>query len=114
MGVEHPEAALTAPQFNALIHQPIRLRVMAALQSGPMDFTLLRTATGATDGNLGAHLAILEKAGLVTTEKSFIARKPRTRVAQTQAGQAAYANHVAYLRAILEVRGGAAVPDTAG
>ena len=52
-----------------VIHQPIRLRVMAALTacdpSGEgLDFTQLKKLTGATDGNLGAHLDHLARAGL--------------------------------------------------
>jgi hypothetical protein len=42
-----------------VIHQPVRLRVMAALTACDpgdegLDFTQLKKLTGATDGNLGA------------------------------------------------------------
>ena len=62
---------------------------MAALTTGAVAFTLLRDVAETTDGNLGAHLSTLEKAGCVTLEKSFVSRKPRTRAAPTQAGQRA-------------------------
>jgi len=45
------------------IHQPVRLRIMAALTAlrsdhEGLDFTRLKTLTGASDGNLGQTLGI--------------------------------------------------------
>lgn len=91
---------------DEIIHQSTRLRIMAALAVLPrrekLEFTRLRALLATTDGNLGAHLSTLEKAGYVEAEKDFVARKPRTRVAITAAGRAAYAHHVAFLRAVIE------------
>jgi hypothetical protein len=68
-----------------VIHQPIRLRVMPALTAldpsdDGLDFAQLKTLTGATDGNLGAHLDHFARAGYVGVTKSFVARRPRTTV----------------------------------
>lgn len=54
---------MSAP--DEIIHQSHRLRIMAALDVDPdsLDFSRLKSIAGATDGNLGAHLATLEKAG---------------------------------------------------
>jgi len=90
--------------LDELIHQPVRLRIMAALvtnESRRTEFTSLRDLLDLTDGNLGAHLRKLEEAGYVTTEKSFVARKPRTHVEATAAGRQAFADHVAALAEIL-------------
>ncbi len=38
----------------------------------------------------------------MAVEKAFLARKPRTRVAMTPRGRAAFAGHVAYLRGLLD------------
>ena len=89
-----------------VIHQPVRLRVMAALTAlGPdeegLDFTRLKGLTGATDGNLGAHLDQLARAGYVEVTKAFVARRPRTTVKASPRGRAAFANHVAFLKAII-------------
>ena len=89
-----------------VIHQPVRLRVMAALTAlGPgeegLDFSRLKSLTGATDGNLGAHLDHLARAGYVEVAKAFVARRPRTTVKASPAGRAAFAAHVAFLRAII-------------
>ncbi|MGH6972010.1 MAG: transcriptional regulator, partial [Caulobacteraceae bacterium] len=56
----------------------------------------------ATDGNLGAHISTLEKAGYVNVEKDFIDRKPRTRNAATAKGRLAFAGHVAFLRSVID------------
>jgi len=61
-----------------VIHQPVRLRVMAALSADGegLDFTQLKKLTGATDGNLGAHLDHLARAGYVEVTKAFVGRRP--------------------------------------
>lgn len=93
-------------EANDLIHQPLRLRLMATLNAlpprQPIEFTRLRSLLDASDGNLGAHLATLEKAGYISVEKDFVERKPRTRVTLTRAGRQAFEQHVSYLRAILD------------
>lgn len=91
---------------NEIIHQTLRLKIMSALhalpQGEPIEFPRLKSAVEATDGNLGAHLATLENAGYVALEKDFNGKKPRTRITLTRAGRAAFADHVAYLRDILD------------
>ena len=89
-----------------VIHQPVRLRVMAALTAPGvvaegLDFTQLKKLTGATDGNLGAHLDHLARAGYVEVSKAFVGRRPRTTVRTTKEGRAAFARHVAFLREII-------------
>ena len=93
-------------ELDELIHQPLRLKIMAALhaeQGGePLDFARLKAVTQATDGNLGSHLTTLEKAGYVEIAKDFVGKKPRTRVAMTPLGRKAFRAHVAYLREVVE------------
>jgi len=94
---------------NELIHQPTRLKIMATLNAlrggAKLEFTELRKLLEVTDGNLGTHLSTLEKAGYVDIEKSFVAKKPRTRVSLTRAGRRAFEAHVQYLRDILHASG---------
>ena len=92
---------------NDVIHQAMRLRIMAALnalgsRTSSLEFTRLRSLVGATDGNLGAHIETLEKAGYIVVEKRFEDRKPQTRVRMSPAGRRAFAEHVAYLREIID------------
>jgi DNA-binding MarR family transcriptional regulator len=94
---------------DEVIHQPIRLRVMAALtaldaQEEGLDFTRLKGLTGATDGNLGTHIDSLSRAGYVEVSKAFVGRRPRTTVKASPAGRAAFARHVTFLKTIIGER----------
>ena len=66
-----------------------------------LDFSRLKRLTGATDGNLGAHLDHLARAGYVDVTKAFVSRRPRTTVRANARGRAAFAAHVAFLRSII-------------
>ena len=77
--------------IDDVIHGRIRLGAvayLAAVQSAT--FAELRDKVGTTDGNLSAHLRKLEDAKYVQIEKSFVARKPLTRVALTETGRQAW------------------------
>ncbi len=91
---------------DEIIHQSLRLRVMATLNALPvgekMEFTRLRAMLRVTDGNLGAHLSTLQSAGYMEVEKDFVGRKPRTRAMLTSKGRAAFLRHVNYLRTLLD------------
>ncbi len=89
------------------IHQPVRLRIMAALTALParadgIDFSRLKKLTGATDGNLGAHIDTLVRARYVAVAKTFVGRRPRTTVVSTADGRRAFAAHVAFLRSVID------------
>ncbi len=94
------------PELNEIIHQPIRLQIMAALvtldQGDEVDFTYLRDLLKVTDGNLGAHLRKLEEAGYIAVTKSFVSRRPRTTVAITDTGRQVFREHVAALESIIQ------------
>jgi DNA-binding MarR family transcriptional regulator len=94
------------PALNEIIHQPVRLRVMAALVTleagNEVDFTYLRDLLDVTDGNLGAHLRKLEEAGYIAVNKLFIDRKPRTFFSVTAEGRKVFQEHVAALESILK------------
>lgn len=89
-------------QLDEVIHARIRLAAMAILAGvDKAEFTYLRDRTGATDGNLGAHLRKLEEAGYVESEKRFEDRKPVTRYALTAAGREAFRRYVDRLGAMI-------------
>jgi DNA-binding MarR family transcriptional regulator len=93
-------------ELNEIIHQPVRLRIMAALvtlkEGDEVDFTYLRDLLDVTDGNLGAHLRKLEEANYILINKVFVERKPRTYVSATAEGRQVFREHVAALEAILK------------
>jgi DNA-binding MarR family transcriptional regulator len=93
-------------ELDEIIHQPVRLRLMAALvaiKTGESaEFTFLRDMLQVTDGNLGAHLRKLEEAGYIELTKKFVDRKPRTYAAATPTGRKVFRNQVAALEEILK------------
>jgi DNA-binding MarR family transcriptional regulator len=93
-------------QPDQTIHQPVRLKIMAALKALPerekMEFTQMKGLTGATDGNLGAHISTLEQAGYLSVEKDFLGKKPRTRLQLTKNGRRAFDKYVAFLKEIVD------------
>jgi DNA-binding MarR family transcriptional regulator len=92
-------------ELDPLIHQPVRLQIMAAVCNLParhqVDFSFLKAKLALTDGNLGAHLVTLETAGYITLEKAFVARRPKTFISATTTGRRTFTSHVQALRAIL-------------
>ena len=93
-------------ELNAIIHQPVRLRIMSslvALDGGEqVDFTYFRQLLKLTDGNLGSHLGKLEGAGYVEIEKTFVSRKPHSYITVTGKGRDAFDDHITALKAIME------------
>jgi DNA-binding transcriptional ArsR family regulator len=96
-------------QLNPLIHQPTRLRIMAALislnEGEKADFGFLRDLLELTDGNLSVHLQRLEEAGYAEVEKTYVKRRPKTWIWATAEGRIAFAAHVDALEAIVRGAG---------
>lgn len=93
-------------ELDSLIHAPVRLKIMSALNvlpaGEPLEFVRLKKIVQASDGNLGAHIQMLEQAGYIAVQKDFFANRPRTRVQLTARGRRAFADYVSYLSAIIE------------
>lgn len=89
-------------RLDEIIHSRIRLAVMSILATlEDAEFTYLRDRTGATDGNLGAHLRKLEEAGYLAVEKRFEDRKPVSRYRLTRLGRQAFRRYVDRLEAMI-------------
>ncbi len=102
-----------APKFDIsglddVIHGRVRLGIVAYLASAEVaDFTELKDLLEVTQGNLSVHLRKLEEAGYVAIDKSFVGRKPLTRVRLTDAGRAAFSNYLKAMGQLVEQAGGA-------
>ena len=84
--------------IDDVIHGRLRLGVMTYLADAEVaDFTELKNALSATQGNLSIHLRKLEEAGYVAIDKSFLDRKPLTRVRMTAKGRKAFSDYLAAL-----------------
>ena len=88
-------------RIDDVIHGRVRLGIMTYLANAETaDFTELKAALNATQGNLSVHLTKLEEAGYIEIVKSFLGRKPNTSVRLTRAGRKAFAG---YLKVISEL-----------
>lgn len=88
---DHPPAA--AAQDHG------RLNALPAASA--LEFACLKSLTGATDGNVGAHIETLARAGYVSVEKAFVGKKPQTTVTATATGRDAFARHLTTLQEII-------------
>jgi DNA-binding MarR family transcriptional regulator len=95
---DHPANGL-----DDVVHQRVRLGILAiAHQARQVEFGFLRTTLELTAGNLGQHLTVLEKAGLVHIEKGYEGKRPRTWVTLTTAGQTALREEIAHLKELIQ------------
>jgi DNA-binding MarR family transcriptional regulator len=91
-------------EIDDTIHTKARLGIMTLLVTqGELDFTQLKQSLDLSDGNLSAHIRVLEEAGYIAVTKSFIGRKPRTIMAGTPEGHAAYMTYLNQLESILRM-----------
>lgn len=89
--------------IDETFHAPARLGIMTLLiQDGSSDFPALKRALGLTDGNLGAHIRVLEQGGYIGVEKTFEGRKPRTICRVTPSGRRAFARYLDALERVIE------------
>jgi DNA-binding MarR family transcriptional regulator len=89
--------------IDETFHAPARLGIMTLLlQEGASDFSSLKKTLGLTDGNLGAHIRVLEDAGYIEVEKRFEGRKPRTTCRVTLGGRRAFARYLQALERVIE------------
>ena len=95
----HPDRVVTdrrsRDDIDDVVHQRHRLGVMVVLaEAKRADFAYLKKVLELTDGNLGRHLQVLEKAGYVELDKVFEAGKPRTWVTLTKSGRSALSDEL--------------------
>ncbi|MFD5709405.1 MarR family transcriptional regulator [Streptomyces pharetrae CZA14] len=94
----HPTQAL-----DDTVHQRVRLGVLTiAREADRVDFGFLKKQLAVTDGNLSRHLKVLEDSGLITVEKGYAGRRPRTWVTLTREGAQALDAELRALRALVQ------------
>lgn len=99
------------PKFDELIHAPTRLAIVSLLAASEWaDFKFLRDTVGLSDSALSKQLTTLEGAGYVEIRKGFVGKRPRTSVALTVVGRAAFQQHVAALQQIVSQAGATVLP----
>ncbi|RZS32800.1 winged helix DNA-binding protein [Herbihabitans rhizosphaerae] len=97
MSDDHPTNGL-----DDVVHQKHRLGILTiAAESKRVEFGYLREALDLTAGNLSRHLTVLVDAGLLTMEKGYDGKRPRTWVGITRSGRAALHKEISALRALV-------------
>ena len=89
-------------QIPAAFQSRLRLSVIAALLTGPQNFRALQDLTGATPGNLGKQLELLEEDGFIQSKKEFVGRRPNTTYTLLPYGREQFTQYVALLESVLE------------
>jgi len=85
-------------QLDTVIHTPARFSIMAALMAADKaEFRFVRDTVELTDSSLSQHVTTLEQAGYVKVTKGQVGRRPRTWLAATRSGRAAFTDHLATL-----------------
>lgn len=79
--------------FDRLLHEPVRLSLVLALDGNSADFTYLKNSLGLTDGNLLFHLRILIEAGYVSGNRTRQLTRRVTLYGLTPRGREALAHY---------------------
>ncbi len=91
-------------ELNEIFHVKARLGIMTLLLSfEELDFNGLKLKLGLTDGNLGAHLRVLEDAGYIELIKGYVSRRPHTTCKITEQGREAFQNYLKQLEAVIQM-----------
>ena len=91
-----------ALQLDRLIHERIRLGIVAALAANEsLTFGDLKTLLQTTDGNLSVHARKLEDAQYIACKKFFDGRVPRTRYRLTASGRRAFESYLNHMEALI-------------
>jgi DNA-binding MarR family transcriptional regulator len=96
--------ALNAAALDEVVHQRSRLGILVVLRElQRADFSYLKSRLKLTDGNLGQHIEILARHGLVSVRKGHEQKRPRTWVSITRKGESALADEVKILKQLFDL-----------
>ena len=88
-------------EIPTVFQSRLRLAVVAALMTGPKDFTTLTKLTDSTPGNLGKQMEQLETEGFLTCQKELLGRRPRSIYELTETGRETFRAYVQMLDRIV-------------
>jgi DNA-binding transcriptional ArsR family regulator len=81
-------------ELDRVIHEPVRLQIMAILGGvDSADFNFFVSTLGLSKGNLSSHIEKLESAGYVRVNKGFNGKITHTQYALTATGRKALEKH---------------------
>ncbi|HET7470882.1 MAG TPA: transcriptional regulator [Gemmatimonadales bacterium] len=95
-------AARAAAELDRLIHERVRLGIVAALAGVERaSFNELKSLLKVSDGNLSVHARKLEDADYIACTKSFEGRTPRTEYRLTATGRRALERYLDHMEALI-------------
>ncbi len=90
--------------LNDVFLPKARLGIMTVLMAAEeSDFSTIKKQLGMSDGNLGAHMRVLEEQEYITLEKMFVKRRPKTVYKITEKGRKAFSEHLANLEEVIRM-----------
>lgn len=90
--------------LNDVVHSPIRFSILAALASvDSATYQTVKEALNISYPLLTKHATVLEDAGYISVEKSFVGKKAQTIYRLSSEGQTAFKRH---LKALQEISNG--------
>jgi DNA-binding MarR family transcriptional regulator len=89
--------------LDRAIHEKARLGILTSLAAHRQGllFNDLKELCSLTDGNLNRHLAVLEEAKLIVTQRAADQGRPQTIVTMTRAGRRRFQNYLSVLEQVL-------------
>ena len=89
-------------ELDKIIHERTRLRIISALAAQPtLDFVSLKKNLELSDGNLNAHLRVLEENKYIIVTKKFVGRKPKTIYRLSTKGKTEFKRYIDELETIV-------------
>jgi len=92
------------PNFDKIIHERARLRILVYLASSQdveAGFTDMKRDLAMTAGNLSVQLGTLEEAGYIQLRKTFVGKKPYTGATLTLTGESALEHYLNEMESML-------------
>lgn len=98
------EESAAPPNFDKVIHERARLRILvhlASSQDPEVGFTDMKRDLAMTAGNLSVQLGTLEEAGYVQLRKTYVGKKPFTGISLTPTGESALEHYLNEMESML-------------
>lgn len=95
--------AMSSPELNTILHQPVRTRIVAYLATrGETTFNELKKALEITDGNLDSHMKKLVSVDYIKTKKLEASKgKQQTLYCLTETGRHEFEIYIETLKRLL-------------
>ena len=88
-------------KLDDVVHSPLRFSILAALASvDSANYQTLKEALDVSYPLLSKHASVLEEAGYISVEKSFVGKRAQTVFQLTREGEAAFRKHISALQEI--------------